>query len=221
MKRWLAIGTIATYLSVMFYGVAAHALNYKPNSHPSMYFIVWDMFCGWSAFSNRIHVIAEGESGRYYEVTPSPWGEIKPFGDLERHHYDPFGMHVDDIAFNTLKHTAHEPITRVYLVEEIWAKKFNLPDRLWEARYPEPKEPYSYFHLQQVYNGEGRQLRRNANWFDYQVANSLNDNPRLHAAARREQPAWQMNSGPIALTNGSSSINSATTIETTIVPAPQ
>ena len=221
MKRWLAIGTITAYLSVMFYGVGAHALNYKPNSHPSMYFIVWDMFCGWSAFSNRTHVIAQGESGRYYQITPAPWGEIKPFGNLGRQHYDPFSNHVDEIAFNTLRHTDHEPIARVFVVEEIWAKKFNLPDRLWEARYQEPKQPYSYFHLQQVYSGSGREVRRNPTWFDWQTAQAINDNPRLQAAARREQPAWQMNSGPIAVTGGTATTGDVTPIQTTVLPATQ
>lgn len=221
MKRWLAIGTITAYLSVMFYGVAAHALNYKPNSHPSMYFIVWDMFCGWSAFSSRTHVIAQGESGRYYEVTPTPWGEIKPFGDLERHHYDPFMNHTAEIAFNTLRYTDHEPITRVYVVEETWAKKFNLPDKLWAQRYPEPRQPFSYFHLRQVFAGNGREVRRNPDWFTWQVSQCINDNPRLQAAARLEQPAWQMNSGSIALTGGTSTADEGAPIQTTVLPTAQ
>ncbi len=195
MKRWLAAGTIAAYLSVMFYGVAVHALNYKPNSHPTKYFIVWDMFCGWSAFSNRTHMIGQGESGRFYQLSPPPWGEFKPFGDLGRQHYDPFTNHAADLALNTLRYTQHEPIQQIYVVEENWAKKFNLPDDLWNRRYPEPKQPYSYFHLRQVLAGNGSEIRRNSDWVAWQTQQAIYDNPRLWAAARKEQPAWQMPSG--------------------------
>jgi hypothetical protein len=216
MKRWLAAGTIAAYLSVMFYGVAAHALNYKPNSHPTMYFIVWDMFCGWSAFSNRTHVIGQGESGRYYQLSPPPWGEFKPFGDLGRQHYDPFTNHTADLALNTLRYTQHEPIQQIYVVEEIWAKKFNLPDDLWNRRYPEPKQPYSYFHLRQVLSGKGREIRRNPGWFAWQTQQAVNDNPRLWAAARQEQPAWQMPSGLAARDPRPVSLSQ---MQTTVLPA--
>lgn len=218
MKRWLASGTIAAYLSVMFYGLAAHALNYKPNSHPSMYYIVWDMFCGWSAFSSRTHVIGQGESGRYYQLSPPPWGEFRPFGDLGRQHYDPFMNHTPAIAINTLRHTQHEPIQQMYVVEETWAKKFNLPDKLWQQRYPEPKQPYSYFHLRQVLRGDGTEIRRNDSWFAWQTRQSVNDNPRLQAAARREQAAWQL---PSAVASRDQTTGVVPAMHTTVLPAEQ
>ncbi len=110
MKRLIAVGTIFAYLGVLVAGLGSHALNYKTDAHPTMYFIVWDMFCGWSAYEDRTHIIGQGESGRYYDLAPAPWGDYRPFGDIERHHYDPFATHAGNLAMNTLRYSDHEPI---------------------------------------------------------------------------------------------------------------
>jgi hypothetical protein len=193
MKRWLVISTIGCYLSILCFGVVSHAVNYKKTAHPAMYFIVWDMFCGWSAYEDRIHIIGEGESGKYYQLSPGPWGEFKPFGDLGRQHYDPFASHAMTIAANTLRYSKHEQIDRVYVVQEVWAKKFNLPDRLWAERYPEPKERYSYFHLRKVFDGGGQLVRSNQSWFDYQTNICVSDNPRLFRDAYKGKPFFHLN----------------------------
>jgi hypothetical protein len=57
MKRWITHLTIAAYLGVLTWGVVSHALGYKTGMHPGMYFIVWDMFCGWSAYEVRYHLV--------------------------------------------------------------------------------------------------------------------------------------------------------------------
>ncbi|MBI1313888.1 hypothetical protein GC176_21555 [bacterium] len=192
MKRWLAVATIVTYLGVLFFGVASHALGFRQASHPGMYFIVWDMFCGWSGYENRLHIIGQGESGRFYQIAPAPWGEIKPFGDLDRHHYDPFANHSGTIALNTLRHTHHEPMRKIMVVEECWAKKFNLPDSLWAQRYGEKKQPYSYFYLRKEYAPDGEVLTQNASWFDYQDHLCLSDNPRLWQDSQKGRSAYQL-----------------------------
>jgi len=46
MKRWLSHFTIAVYLAALSWGIVAHALSFGAASHPGMYFLVWDMFCG-------------------------------------------------------------------------------------------------------------------------------------------------------------------------------
>lgn len=193
MKRWLVISTIGCYLSVLTFGVVSHALSYKKNVHPAMYFVVWDMFCGWSSYEDRTHIIGEGESGKYYQLSPGPWGEFKPYGDLGRQHYDPFSNHSMALAASTLKNTDHEPIERIYVVQEVWAKKFNLPDHLWAQRYPEPKEPHSYYHLRKVMDVDGRILRANATWFDYQTQICVSDNPRLFRDAYKGKPFFHLN----------------------------
>ena len=76
MKRLATVLFILAYIGSLGWGIVAHAVKYKASSHPAMYFVVWDMFCGWSAYANRTQIIAEGESGRYYDcllyTSPSP-----------------------------------------------------------------------------------------------------------------------------------------------------
>lgn len=194
MKRLLAVGTIVAYLGVLGAGLGSHALNYKTGAHPTMYFIVWDMFCGWSAYEDRTHIIGQGESGKYYDLAPAPWGDYRPFGDIERHHYDPFATHAGNLAMNTLRYSDHEPIQQIFVVQEAWAKKFNLPDDLWAERYPEPKDPHSYFHVRKILGPDGMAQASNLAWFDHQSKMCLSDNPRLAADSNRGKPFFEMQS---------------------------
>ena len=193
MKRCLAICTIVSYLGALTYGVASYAIGYNVNQTPAMYFFVWDMFCGWSAYEERISIIGEGESGRFYQLAPPPWGDYQPYGDLSRHHYDSFASHTGTIAANTLRHTQHEPMTRILVVQDVWSKKFNLPDDLWAERYPEPREPHHYYHLRQIRDAVGNPLRSNLSWFDYQDQLALRDNPRLMRDVHKSKPMFQVN----------------------------
>jgi hypothetical protein len=188
MKRWLTHLTISAYLGVLTWGVFSHTVGYKNMSHPGMYFIVWDMFCGWAAYEHRVHIVGEGESGAYYDLAPGPWGEFRPFGRLGRHNYDSFGSHAARQALNCLKHTDHEPILRIYLVEECWPKKFNLPDEVWYQQYEEPKEKYSYFHVRAVIAPDGATLQASQTFLAHQQIAMVYDNPRLQQDARRDRP---------------------------------
>lgn len=193
MKRYLAVGVIAAYLGSLLFGIAAHALNFKADIHPAMYFVVWDMFCGWAGYENRTHIIGEGESGKFYQLAPGPWGDFNPFGDISRHHYDPFVNHAITIANNTLRHSDHEPMQRIFVVDEVWAKKFNLADPLWERRYTESRQPHSYYHLRQVFDGQGQLITLYPGWFDYQAGLCLSDNPRIWREAQQGKPFYQLN----------------------------
>ena len=195
MKRWLCILTIAGYLGALGYGLTCHSLQSRQTRHPAMYFVVWDMFCGWSAYSIRSHVIAEGESGRYYELAPGPWADYHPYADLSRHHYDAFGNHFSRLATNTLAHTSHEPMTRILVVQEMWNKKFNLPDDLWNQMYSEPKEEHHYYHLQYSYSPDGELTGASPSWLAMQQSWSLSDNPRLQRQSRQGQPLYAIKPG--------------------------
>jgi len=184
MKRGMIVLLIAFYLCALSWGLVVHTLNIGNGSRPSMYFLVWDMFCGWSAYSARNHVIGEGESGTYYELAPGPWGEFHPYGDLGRQHYDTFGAHSFHIGMNTLKHTDHEPMARIFVVEELWAKKFNMPEALWKKRFEEPKKVYKYYHVRQIYTSDGTLLQSQPTWLAYQYSRSISHNPRLQAESR-------------------------------------
>lgn len=193
MKRSLAVCTIACYVGALVYGVASYAVGFKVNQSPGMYFFVWDMFSGWAAYEERLKIVGEGESGRFYQLSPPPWGDYRPFGDLSRHHYDSFANHTGSIAANTLRHTKHEPMVRVFVVQEVWSKKYNLPDELWAAKYPEPKEPHVYYHLRQVRDPDGNLMSNQTSWFAYQNQLSVSDNPRLMQDVHKGKPMFQVN----------------------------
>ena len=157
-----------------------------------MYYIVWDMFCGWSAFDTRVHVISEGESGKFYELTPAPWGEIAPYGSIGRRHYDMFALFGYRFGNNTLAHTQHEPMTRIIVVEENWAKKFNMPDWLWKQRYEEPKNVKKYYHIRQIMTADGTPLLTYPSWLSVQATAAISRNPRLQADMQRNRPFYAL-----------------------------
>lgn len=185
MKRCLSHGFIMLYLGTVVFGVAAHAIQFRSNSHPLMYYIVWDMFCGWSAWEQRIHVVGEGESGTLYELAPGPWADYQPFGDVSRQNYDPFLNHVVRMGVNSVRHTDHEPIRKIYVFEEVWQKKFNLPEPLRDRLNPVPGELQSRFHLRYVCAGDGTVREKRPSWFDTQIQMGLMNNPRLQQLAAR------------------------------------
>lgn len=165
--NWFAHAFIALYLGWLGHGVVCHALQFRVGAHPAMYFTVWDMFCGWSAWADRTHIVAEGESGRYYELT-TPWQEYHPFSDLGRQHYDPIGHFGGRIGAHRLRHTRHEPIRGIHLISESWSKKFNLPDSLWHALHDEPRRPTHYFRQTASFSPDGRLVAKKSAFLDRQ-----------------------------------------------------
>lgn len=193
MKRWLSHCTIAVYLCALSWGILSHTIKVGTGVHPVMYYLVWDMFCGWASYESRLQIIGEGESGRYYELAPGPWGEFRPFGNIGRRHYDTLGNHSPRLALNAIRQTSHEPIVRVFVVEECWAKKYNIPDELWSRWYDEPKDLETYHQVRHVYTPDGALVQSYPSWLSRQYALCLADNPRLVADARRNRPFFAVN----------------------------
>jgi hypothetical protein len=193
MRRWLTHGFIAAYLSALSWGIVSHALKFGNFSHPVMYYLVWDMFCGWQAYESRYHILGEGESGTLYELAPGPWKAFCPFGDLPRNHYDALGHTFAKMAFNTLRHTDHEPMRRLLVVEECWPKKLNLPDHLWALRIDEPKDPLSYFWLRAAFSPDGEVLHAAPDFTAWAYGRMVADNPRLLQDAQRGRPFFAIN----------------------------
>ena len=193
MKRWLIHLTIVAYLGAMGFGVCAHAVNFATGAHPVMYFLVWDMFCGWAAYETRLHIIGEGASGKYYELAPGPWGELRPFGKIGRRHYDSYAIFSNRFAQNCLKNTEHEPMGRIFVVEEHWPKKYNFPDHVWDIRFDEPKDKHSYYHVRHVYSADGVPTYAANSWLSWQGAMTISNNPRLLAESRRGRPFIAVN----------------------------
>jgi hypothetical protein len=150
------------------------------------------MFCGWASYESRLQVIGEGASGKYYELSPGPWGDFNPYGSLGRRHYDSFAAHGTRLGLNALKHTTHEPITKIYVVEENHSKKFNLPDEMYENVYGEPKEMKKYYHVRVGMTPEGQVFARQDCWLGCQSGLCLGNNPRLQADIRRTKPYYML-----------------------------
>ena len=200
LGRWAACLFIGGYLGTLGAGVAAHALGYGQGAHPLMYYIVWDMFCGWSAQSYRTHVLAEGESGTWYDAGSGPWDDARPFrpyGDLKRIHYDIDATHAARIGLNVLRHTAHEPIVRVAVVEEVWAKKYNLPEPYWSARWNVPKDPASYYAVRHVLTPEGQLLGSQPGWAAEVVRRHVQDRRKIRRLAVRPGPTVAQTARPL------------------------
>ncbi len=187
MKRYVTIAFIVLYLGVLCYGLAAHMLVYNVAANPGMYFIVWDMYCGWSAYETRLHIVAEGESGQLYELEP-PWGSFHPFGSIDRRNYDVNAMHLGNIGRNILNHTEHEPIDRIFVIEESWSKKYNLSPELWQQFYDEPFEPVTYFRRRALFNADGVCLERYLDIGSHLAHQAVASNPRLRGAMSRGRP---------------------------------
>jgi hypothetical protein len=190
VRKFFAVGFISTYLAALSAGLACHAMGAWTTSHPVMYYFVWDMFCGWSAYDSRMHIVAEGESQTFYRLTPAPWGEFQPFGSLGREHYDSFNGHGVNIGMNVLKHTQHEPMVRLFVIEESWAKKYNLPDAVWKTRYDGSKDRLSYYRVRSVTLPDSQETERYDSWHSYQAGRTFADNPRLQSDSQMNRPLF-------------------------------
>jgi hypothetical protein len=189
LRRILTTVLICSYLSALTWGVCAHVMKAGLQGNTLSYFVVWDMFCGWQAFDNRTPIIAEGASGQFYDLR-APWGEFTPFGNVPRIHYDVTNHLAAKHVRNVLTHTTHEPIDHVYVIQEIWPKQFNMPDRLWEQFFEEPKDVVKYYNLRAVLNSQGATLRSWPDWYEKQTLLSIADNPRLKRASQQAQPFY-------------------------------
>lgn len=187
MRRWSTNLMICSYLGVLLYGLTVHALKINPYDSMGNYFVVWDMYCGWTTYEKRGMLIAEGESGRYYDVSP-PWNELRPFGSAERHDYDDWGLYNGFVAANILKQTEHEPIVQLMLIEQHWSKKYNLPDKLWSMRFDEPKTPQVYYYLRSLFETDGTPIARHFDWKSNLAFHSIIENPELRSTVARSQP---------------------------------
>lgn len=194
MPRWMKNLIIAVYLGSCVYGLTIHTLKIAHFRTLADYFLVWDMYCGWNAFESRAVLLAEGESGQFYDVSP-PWKPMTPYGSARRQDYDYSGIYGGRIALNTLQHTQHEPIRQIYLIEQIWSKKFNLPQAIWQKRFDEPRQPNVYYYTRTLFEPDGEVATLHYDWKSHLTYHSIIDNPALRATVAKTQPVWLRNTG--------------------------
>lgn len=183
---------IVVYLSALAWGSFSHSLGYKQFSHPAMYYLVWDMFAGANWFESRTYILGEGESGTVYEISPPPWGGPQPWGYVHRASGDASFRLSGQFARNTLRYTDHEPIQRMFVVEETWAKMYNIPDELWAERFEEPKDPRKYYTIVRVLDPQGEVESKHLTWASRMYSHSIMSNPRLAEEARNSKQVFQL-----------------------------
>lgn len=189
LRRWASTVFIAGYLLSFAWGVAAHALKLGLVGNTISYYFVWDMFCGWSAYDNRTHIVAEDNEGHFYRVR-EPWGAFTPYSDVDRVNYDVSNNLTPRHIKHVLAHSKHPQIDRVYVVEEIWGKQYNVPDKLWSYYFLEPKEKTSYFNLRAIVNSRGSLIESYPSWFAVQTLQAIADNPRLQRESQQATPYY-------------------------------
>lgn len=182
---------IAAYLGILLLGLYMHTFDTPGKRTLPSYLVVWDMFCGWNSYERRLHFIAEGESGRFYDASEVPGRAVTPHGPVARRHFDFHNIFVEEMATHVLARTEHEPIRRIHVVEEHWPKRFNLPEN-WLGQLANDTKK-SYWHTQAVVGPDGVAIRRSPLWAANQRHRAIFDNPRLRAAADRNRTLFAAN----------------------------
>ncbi|HXY33513.1 MAG TPA: hypothetical protein VEI07_04750 [Planctomycetaceae bacterium] len=196
MKRWILNVGICGYLAALAFGFLCVACQVQFFSVP-MYFLTFNMYAGWSGYDAKMQIIGEGQSGRFYVLSPGPWGEFDPYSRFSRQCYDQAFEYGRILMRPALAHTQHEPILRVFVVEQEYPKKFNLTDAQYEAYYQKPKQKRIYSHTRMVLSPEGEILTQQPTWLRFQDNLSIVDNPRLVADATVTRPfIWSAQQPP-------------------------
>lgn len=190
MRRRCVVFFISGYFFMLLLGVSAQVAQMSGNRHPAMYFFVWDMYCGWTAYSTKYRVIAEGVSGKFYDLNPAPWGTFRPYNTQDRIQFLGGADTIGQIGVHTAARTNHEPLSRMFVIEEVWAKQFDIPDYIWRERFQIPKEPYKYTKVRVEMAGDGSVTQLHPSWLDTQAQMMLADNPRLKEDVNRTRPFW-------------------------------
>lgn len=196
IRRWASGLFITAYLTALAWGIIAHTLKVGIACNTLSYYFVWDMFCGWSAYDNRTHLIAEDADGNFYSIR-EPWGAFQPFSNVDRINYDVSNNLLPRHIRHVLDHTKHPPIDRVYVVQEIWPKQFNVPNHLWSFHFDEPKDPISTYNLRAICSASGTPIESYPDWFNNQMLQSIADNPRLQKAAQQATPYYNTFFNPV------------------------
>jgi hypothetical protein len=205
MKRSIANLAAVVYVLALATGFVTHVFKLDIGLNVPMYFLTFNMFGGWSGYEARMLIIGEGASGKFYELSPGPWGGFQPYSAVARQHYDQEFEYAAHFVKPALRHAAHEPIVRMFVVETEYPKKLNLPDELYESYYNKPKDVHHYSHVRFVLGPDCEVLSAQPVWLQYQHRLALSDNPRVMADAVRHRPYFAENrpQAPGVLASGS------------------
>lgn len=188
MRRWIACSFIACYVSALGYGLAWQTVKIGAPRHPAMYFLIWDMYCAWGAYDHGFRAVAEGVSGNYYELNPPPWGTFRPFNTLDRFQSINAAENQARFAKLVADKTKHEPIARMFVIEQCWPKQYDLPEYIWNTYNAIPRDPFRYNKVLVELSGDGQLTAAHKSWIDSQSEATLADNPRIQQEVRNGRP---------------------------------
>lgn len=148
-RRLPAAIFMAVYLSLTGFYLVQHLLG-DSLGHWIGYFWTWDMFPNYPTVSVRRWAVGETASGRFVRLAPYSghrfrWG-VK--GDVTRLDLDRRLPYFRLAALEGIRrHNAAipaDPIRHVYLAEQYWPEKYNLPDGLYRDFYEDTAtgQPY-------------------------------------------------------------------------------
>ena len=188
-RRPLTNAGIAAYLCALATGIALHGLNLPGKASAPAYFVVWDMFCNWNGYEARVRYIGEGESGQHYDLAIDSLGPSL-HGSIARDHYDFDGRYVPKLAAVAAMRTDHEPLSRIYVVEENWSKQFNRSPTAYQRLHARPYERVVHRNVRCVVDTSGHVLEARRPWFAMQHTQAVMSNPTIAAQSRRGRPLY-------------------------------
>ena len=142
MRRVVAVVLILCYLGAGTFFLYCHLLG-ETRGLPWAYYWTWDMFPNYPSFSARRMALGETKSGEFVQVFPTNKIRYRRggSGDLTRYDLPRNDATLKYAVAEALKETPpaeeEDPVTYVFLVEEYWPVRFNLPDDLYQESFGE------------------------------------------------------------------------------------
>jgi hypothetical protein len=171
IRRAFAGLAICLYLAALAGFLLQSALG-DSGLFPVSYFFTWDMFPSYKTESSRRVAVGQTESGRYFELHPSPLtqylGGVQ--GDLGRVDLERRGLFYAAAVEQTLqrcRHEADDPVQHAWLFEQYWPAKFNYPDKMYESYWGNRKPDRRSWRLLGEFDVvEGALLQRSSSKVD-------------------------------------------------------
>jgi hypothetical protein len=142
-RRVLVMGLITAYLGMGMLCLYSHLIG-DTGRFALGYFWTWDMFPNYPSFSARRLAVGQTKSGQYVNVFPTAnvryrrggQGDLTRF-DLPRNDAALRNAVSDTLQANSPEDLA-DPVTYVFLIENYWPVRFNLPEDLYQSVYHGP-----------------------------------------------------------------------------------
>ncbi len=141
-RRLLIVTAMLLYFVVTVWFLGRHAVGDSVGG-PLAYLFTWDMFPNYPAWSARRVALVETESGQYFQILPSRHeqyrrGSQRTHSRLDLPRNDDAFRQAAEVALNDFRKSqaaTDNPPTYVFLLEQFWPVRFNLPDDLYQAAY--------------------------------------------------------------------------------------